>query len=110
MNTAIKYLRLVFNTSALSLLISSAYAEQLPKNNSAKTPVTYVIETQVQGSQEQPKVIYITPWQELNSTLSIDEHELTIRLPAFAPVNPKVFREQVSHYYQQKTAVTKNNE
>lgn len=97
---------------SLTLLLSTAHGQQAPKAESKKSasenaPVTYVIETQVQGSQEQPKVIYITPWQELNSTLSIEEHELRIRLPALAPVNPKIFRENVNSYYQQQKSSNK---
>lgn len=112
MNNFTYYRRLMLSAFSLTLLLSTAQAQQTPKSESKKsasenTPATYVIETQVQGSQEQPKVIYITPWQELNSTLNIEEHELRIRLPALAPVNPKVFRDNVNSYYQQQKSSNK---
>lgn len=103
---------MLLGTLSLALVCFSVQAQQAPKVEGKKvtsknTPATYVIETQVQGSQEQPKVIYITPWQELNSTLNIEEHELRIRLPALAPVNPKVFRDNVNSYYQQQKSSNK---
>lgn len=103
---------MLLGTLSLALVCFAAQAQQAPKAESKKvtsknTPATYVIETQVQGSQEQPKVIYITPWQELNSTLNIEEHELRIRLPALAPINPKVFRDNVNSYYQQQKSSNK---
>jgi len=97
----------ILSVISLFFVLSTAHAQQAV--TSTKKPATYVIETQVQGSQEQPKVIYITPWQELNSTLSIDDHELTIRLPATSPVNPKVFKDKVNSYYQQQKSATKNS-
>lgn len=97
----------LFVPVGLSLSLSLP-AQQVTESVNEKTPASYVIETQVQGSQEQPKVIYITPWQELNSTLSIEDHELRIRLPALAPVNPKVFKDNVNNYYQQQKSNHKN--
>ncbi len=87
---------------SLILPLQVVQAQQVKESTNENTSASYVIETQVQGSQEQPKVIYITPWQELNSSLSIEEHELRIRLPALAPVNPKVFKDSVNSYYQQQ--------
>lgn len=97
----------LFMPVGLSLSLSLP-AQQITESANEKTPASYVIETQVQGSQEQPKVIYITPWQELNSTLSIEDHELRIRLPAIAPVNPKVFKDNVNNYFQQQKSNHKN--
>ena len=103
-----KYLRSICRGLALFMVFTTVNSQELPSNKGVKKPVTYVIKTQVQGSQEQPKVIYITPWQELNSTLSIDDHQLTIKLPELAPVNPKIFREKVKHYFYQQKTVKEN--
>ena len=65
-----------------------------------KTP--YVIETLVQGSQEQPNVIYITPWQENEKAVSIQGQSLHVSLPQLAPVNPKNFKKQLNNYYQKQ--------
>jgi len=59
-----------------------------------------VIESQVKGSQEQPKVIYITPWQSNDKSISIKVTQQQYLLPSFKPINPKKFREQVSAYHQ----------
>jgi len=99
----IKYPFAAVSLCVLSLSVCNVQAQQKEAISSEKkvAPV-YVIETQVQGSQEQPKVLYITPWQELDSSISIDEHNLTIRLPKLSAVNPKVFRKKVNSYYQQQ--------
>lgn len=68
------------------------------KKKATKTP--YIIETLVQGSQEQPNVIYITPWQENGRAVRIKGQSLHVSLPQLAPVNPKIFKKQLHSYYQ----------
>lgn len=58
-----------------------------------------VIETQVKGSQEQPNVIYIMPWQGIESPVIIEGNNAKITLPNFAPINPKVFKKQAKTFY-----------
>jgi len=102
-NNKIKYPFAAVSIFLLSLSVFNAQAQQKEIISGEKKVATvYVIETQVQGSQEQPKVLYITPWQELDSSISIDEHNLTIRLPKLSAINPKVFRKKVNSYYQQQ--------
>lgn len=72
------------------------------KQKISKTP--YVIETLVQGSQEQPKVIYVMPWQENNKAVSIQEQSLEVSLPQLAPINPKRFKNKLANYYQKQKA------
>lgn len=60
----------------------------------------YIIETLVQGSQEQPNVIYITPWQDNQKAVSIQGQSLQVLLPTLTPVNPKIFKQQLNNYYQ----------
>lgn len=62
-----------------------------------------IIETQVQGSQEQPNVIYITPWQEVKTLVKIEDKKMSIFLPKFEPINPKHFKKKVHAYYQSQT-------
>ena len=69
-----------------------------PTTNNKKT--AYVIETLVQGSQEQPNVIYITPWQESGKNVTIEQQSLQITLPKLTPVTPKKFKKQLHDYYQ----------
>ena len=54
-----------------------------------------VIESQVKGSQEQPNVIYIMPWQGVDEVIEVKGKQRTIKLPHFNPINPRDFREQV---------------
>lgn len=102
----------LFGVIALNSAISPVYAQQqdqeLEQGKSASEVSQavkvsgYVIESQVQGSQEQPKVLYITPWQELASVVDIDDPELAIRLPAFKPIMPKIFKQKVQAYYREQ--------
>ena len=99
----------LFAVIALNSAINPVYAQQqeqeLEQGKSASEVSEavkvsgYVIESQVQGSQEQPKVLYITPWQELASVVDIDDPELAIRLPAFKPIMAKTFKQKVQAYY-----------
>ena len=53
-----------------------------------------IIESQVKGSQEQPKVIYITPWQGIEAPIIIEGNTPKINMPQFKPINPKKFKQQ----------------
>ena len=78
----------------------SLLAKPKPKPELVKRK-TYVIKSQVQASQEQPNVIYITPWQELNAPIEIDPINESVVLPNFQPINPRKFRKNVKDFYQQ---------
>lgn len=100
----------LFAVIALNSAINPVYAQQqeqvLEQEKSEASQLVkvsgYVIESQVQGSQEQPKVLYITPWQELASVVDIDDPELAIRLPAFKPIMAKTFKQKVQAYYREQ--------
>ena len=82
---------------------TSQQAELATKESQKQQDViktSYVIETRVQGSQEQPKVIYIMPWQENDKAVSVQGQLLQISLPQLAPVNPKHFKNKLTTYYQ----------
>ena len=65
-------------------------------NKITKTTKPLVIQSQVKGSQEQPNVIYIMPWQGIENPISIENNQRKISLPTFKPVNPKTFKAQVA--------------
>lgn len=65
--------------------------------NSQNKPL--VIESQVKGSQEQPNVIYIMPWQGIEEPIMIEGNKQKISLPNFKPINPKVFKKQAALFY-----------
>jgi viroplasmin and RNaseH domain-containing protein len=69
--------------------------------NKTSTKVSYVIETQVQGTQEQPNVIYITPWQDSSDDVKVNKKILTVSLPALTPLNPKTFKKRLMSFQQQ---------
>lgn len=58
-----------------------------------------VIETQVKGSQEQPTVIYILPWQGIDTPVIIEGEHSKIAMPNFKPINPKQFKKQATQLY-----------
>ncbi|MCW8864471.1 MAG: hypothetical protein OQK22_06240, partial [Colwellia sp.] len=51
------------------------------------------------GSQEQPNVIYIMPWQGIETPVSIEGNKQKIMLPQFKPINPKLFKKQATLFY-----------
>ncbi|QDE31888.1 MULTISPECIES: hypothetical protein [Shewanella] len=57
-----------------------------------------VIQSQVTGSQEQPKVLYIMPWQGITNPININNQDMQLTLPEFKPINPKIFRQQVRDF------------
>ena len=68
----------------------------LSQTVSAKEPV--VIESQVTGTQEQPKVLYIMPWQGITNPIKIDGKAIQITLPQYKPINPKAFQQEVREF------------
>jgi len=67
-----------------------------------------VIETRVTGSQEQPKVLYIMPWQGIKKPIKINGNKRVLVMPTFQPINPKEFKKQVSSYYQKSNSASDN--
>jgi len=82
-----------------SLLISaSVLSEEVNSQNNnkkANKAAPLIIQSQVKGSQEQPKVIYIMPWQGVDKVIEVKGKQRTIKLPHFKPINPRDFRKQV---------------
>jgi hypothetical protein len=70
------------------------------KKNSISKKAPLVINSQVKGSQEQPNVIYIMPWQGIDNPISIEGNTQKIVLPHFKPINPKSFKKQVKVFYK----------
>ncbi|UAL44980.1 hypothetical protein K8B83_09315 [Shewanella inventionis] len=90
-------------TSVFTALLLSVSAQVMAndevtpqKANSSNKPV--VIESQVTGSQEQPKVLYIMPWQGITSPIDINNKDMRLTLPEFKPINPKAFKQQVRDF------------
>mgnify|MGYP007022669930 CR=1 FL=1 len=67
-------------------------------NTSKKSPL--VINSQVKGSQEQPNVIYIMPWQGIENPIRIEGNIQKFVLPHFNPINPKSFKKQARNFYK----------
>lgn len=95
---------LLFSTSSMSAEANfSEVSTNNVKGDSSKAPnkninsntAPLVIQSQVKGSQEQPKVIYIMPWQGVDKVIAVKGKQRTIKLPHFKPINPRDFRNQV---------------
>jgi len=101
--TAIFYT--VFITSQLlsfQVVATEVEAATVKKNNiSKKAPL--VINSQVKGSQEQPNVIYIMPWQGIENPIRIEGNTQKIVLPHFKPINPKSFKKQARNFYKKNS-------
>jgi len=89
------------------------YAEEVkPAAKIAKKTLT--IESKVTGSQEQPKVLYIMPWQGIANPISIKDKKTQLAMPKFKPINPKTFKKEVRNFAAEQTKKlsvksTKNN-
>lgn len=62
-----------------------------------------LIETKVTGTQEQPKVLYIMPWQGITNPVAIQDTDMQITLPEFNPIHPKQFQQQVREFSLNKS-------
>lgn len=87
-------------TLAIAVLLMSVQT-----TNSAEADAPLIIQSQVKGSQEQPNVIYIMPWQGVDQIIEVKGKERTIKLPKFSPIHPEVFKEQVRFYANKQKAV-----
>ncbi|OUR61320.1 hypothetical protein A9Q74_09100 [Colwellia sp. 39_35_sub15_T18] len=85
-----------FTTIIMSLPIAATEVQKITPSKTAPL----VIESQVKGSQEQPNVIYIMPWQGIANPISIEGNQQKIVLPHFKPINPKLFKQQATLFYQ----------
>ena len=87
-------------------------AEPAPKTK-GKVKQTLMIESKVTGSQEQPKVLYIMPWQGITHPITISDKGMQLTLPNFQPINPKTFKKEVRDFAanqaQAQQAMRQNN-
>ncbi|GGQ26609.1 hypothetical protein [Shewanella litoralis] len=98
MNT-IKALQLIAVCLCWAAAIQTSFANEAGKpNTTAVNNKPVVIESQVTGSQEQPKVLYIMPWQGITNPIDINNKDMRLTLPEFKPINPKAFRQQVRDF------------
>jgi len=89
----------------LSLIIISFFAVNVSASEAKKNKKTsqaVVINSKIKGSQQQPKVLYIMPWQGIKSPIVVKGKEMQLTLPQFTPINPKVFKQQVSDFTKQQ--------
>lgn len=70
--------------------------KELKPKPSAQQKLT--IESKIMGSQEQPKVLYIMPWQGHTNPITIKDKEMQLTLPTFKPINPKTFKKEVRDF------------
>ena len=63
---------------------------------------TVTINSKIKGSQQQPKVLYIMPWQGIKTPIVVKGKAMHLTLPSFKPINPKVFKQQISDFNKQQ--------
>ena len=105
------YLKKVFIVCIVMLVNQYVYAQtpQVIEKSTTKQSVTVTIESQVKGSQEQPNVIYIMPWQGISHPVTIKDNKHEVVLPQFKPITPKIFKQQLNSYYQQQKLTHSSN-
>ena len=105
----------VFITNAEEVKPETKAESNVERKAAPKTAKkTLTIESKVTGSQEQPKVLYIMPWQGIANPISIKDKKMQLAMPEFKPINPKTFKKEVRTFAAEqanKTPVksTKNN-
>lgn len=99
--TALILLTQTVNATEAAALVNS----NKTSNVNAKKVEPLIIQSQVKGSQEQPNVIYIMPWQGVDQIIEVKGKARTIKLPHFKPINPKVFKEQVRFFANKELTV-----
>ncbi|TYK65401.1 hypothetical protein [Colwellia echini] len=105
--TALKPFLLFFTGlfTVLFLLSQIAYSAKVSSaevDTAESAPL--IIQSQVKGSQEQPNVIYIMPWQGVEQIIEVKGKERTIKLPKFSPIHPKAFKQQVQFFANKQLA------
>jgi hypothetical protein len=103
MNKILQYTVLAFIT--VIVLTNKVEATEVSLNIKGSKGSPLIIQSQVKGSQEQPNVIYILPWQGVDQVIEVKGKTRTIKLPHFKPINPKVFKEQVRFFANKQLAV-----
>ncbi|ALO33712.1 hypothetical protein CMT41_02515 [Colwellia sp. MT41] len=91
--------------TAVILLTQTVKAVEASNVTSSSKVEPLIIHSQVKGSQEQPNVIYIMPWQGVDQVIEVKGKARTISLPHFKPINPRVFKEQVRFFASKQLAV-----
>lgn len=89
-------------------IITQAEEVKPTADNASKTVnKTLTIESKVTGSQEQPKVLYIMPWQGIANPISIKDKETQLAMPEFKPINPKTFKKEVREFAAEQAGKNK---
>jgi len=65
------------------------------KPRKKKQQQVLTIESKITGSQEQPNVLYIMPWNGIKKPVVVQNNKMELSLPTFRPINPKVFKKEV---------------
>jgi len=94
---------MTFQLLSFQVVATEVEAITIKKNNLSKK-VPLVINSQVKGSQEQPNIIYIMPWQGIENPIRIEGNMHKISLPHFKPINPKLFRKQARLFYKENSS------
>lgn len=103
-NMMLVFIAVILLTQTVQATEDNTLENQQQVSNKVKA-APLVIQSQVKGSQEQPNVIYIMPWQGVNQVIEVKGKTRTISLPNFKPINPKVFKEQVRSFANRQLAV-----
>ena len=95
---------IMLSQTAISADVNSSASNNKVSTNKVSKAAPLIIQSQVKGSQEQPNVIYIMPWQGVDQVIEVKGKARTIKLPNFQPINPRAFKEQVRFFANKKLA------
>lgn len=65
---------------------------------SAKADKELNLQSTFQGSREQPKVLYIVPWQRPDSTIDLNNPASSLLGKHFAPIDRAEFRRELTYF------------
>lgn len=92
----------------LFVTIKITVAEEVTAKKKVTAQQPLIIESKVTGSQEQPKVLYIMPWQGITNPITIEDKEMQLTLPSFQPINPKIFKQEVRDFAENQAKAKSN--
>ena len=84
--------------TCFAIMAQAEEVKSTTDNTSKAAKKTLTIESKVTGSQEQPKVLYIMPWQGIANPISINDKKTQLAMPEFKPINPKAFKKEVREF------------
>lgn len=99
--------RVTFFVLVYGMVVGVAGADPVPAKNKSNAEASVTLHSTITGNQEQPKVLYIVPWQGPGGADQLNTGLQPIVSDVFAPVDRREFQRELK--YREMTAGTPEN-